>query len=721
MKRQKKKQTAALRIITTGLGVAFLTAFSLPEWAYTQETPDKNDRTNAATTESRDSVNTTPELRQEVLPQVMVTGEKITRSIQDTASSVTAVNAEDLESRKGAASVNDVISDTPNVTYTHTVGAPIIRGQDTQGPNSGSTAFFGGTIPRATINLDGHYLNYYEYVFGATSIWDVDNLEVFRGPQTTSQGANAIAGAIIVNTKDPTFKPEGAFQVEAGSNNRQRASLALSGPLVKDELAARLAIDYWGRDTFIDYINGSFAKGATDHDFKTMNARAKLLWKPQELSALTIKLSYAHTYNNRPTGEAASLPYHELNSKTATMPSWEQNTDSGILDVGYDFRNGLKLFNQSQYSYVHVDRVAEPAANGTAVVDQQNMTNETRLLFGNANATISNVTGLYLARTTSENTLYSGGTSRFDDTKENIGLYSEMTIKLTDRWKLTGGLRYQRDQIERSGSSSYATVPLSYNKTFDALLPKITLSYAITPDITLGALVSKGYNPGGVNLSLANRNYLTFSDETVWNYELFSRARFLNGRLAVTGNLFYSDYHNSQRLLPDYLNGKQYGSVAVNADRAEAYGLELGVDSLILDNLRLRAGVGLLHTEIGTFTDAAGKSYKGNEFGNAPGYMLNFGADWDIVPQIRLMAELRHTDGYYSTDENKAAYAVKSYTIANTRVIYTPFKMLELYGYVNNILDKRAATYLSDDRSVGGIVANMTEPRTFGVGMKVSF
>ncbi|MCS5516883.1 TonB-dependent receptor plug domain-containing protein [Pseudomonas qingdaonensis] len=91
--------------------------------------------------------------------------------------------------------------------YTDSVGAPIIRGQDTQGPNNRQNQFWGGTVPRATINLDGHYLNYNEMFFGATSVWDVDSIEVFRGPQTTSQGANAIAGAIIVNTKDPTFTP----------------------------------------------------------------------------------------------------------------------------------------------------------------------------------------------------------------------------------------------------------------------------------------------------------------------------------------------------------------------------------------------------------------------------------------------------------------------------------------------------------------------------------
>lgn len=68
-------------------------------------------------------------------------------------------------------------------------------------------AFFGGTAPRLAFNLDGHYLGYNEIVWGSQALWDVESIEVFRGPQTATQGANSIAGAIIVKTKDPTFQP----------------------------------------------------------------------------------------------------------------------------------------------------------------------------------------------------------------------------------------------------------------------------------------------------------------------------------------------------------------------------------------------------------------------------------------------------------------------------------------------------------------------------------
>lgn len=179
-----------------------------------------------------------------VFEPIIVTGEKLERELKDTASSVSIKTAKEIDKEKtGSASVAEVLNDVPNVIYTDSVGAPIIRGQDTQGPNNGQNVFWGGTVPRATINLDGHYLNYNEMFFGATSVWDIDSIEVFRGPQTTSQGANAIAGAIIVNTKDPTFTPEAAYQTEVGSYDAKRSSVAVSGPLMGNELAGRLAVD----------------------------------------------------------------------------------------------------------------------------------------------------------------------------------------------------------------------------------------------------------------------------------------------------------------------------------------------------------------------------------------------------------------------------------------------------------------------------------------------
>lgn len=655
-----------------------------------------------------------------VLDTLVITGEKVARDIKNTASSVTVISAKEIAKEKtGDSSVSEAVRGTPNVVYTDTVGAPVIRGQDTQGPHNGQNVFWGGTVPRATINVDGHYLNYNEYYYGGTSIWDVNNIEVFRGPQTTSQGANAIAGTIIVNTNDPTFEREGAYQVEIGNYNSKRSSIMLNSPIYKDELAARLAVDYSGRDTFIDYISPNFQSAGTDQDFSALTARLKLLWEPAEIPGLVAKLTYSHARSNRPSQEAASAPFDELEHLTTSMPSWKQDTNTGILDISYDFDNGIKFYNQTQFSASAVHRHTGTPTNGKADINQKNISNEARITFGEQEDIISGVAGIFYANTKSDEILLLQGTTSFDDTKDNLGLFAEASYRITDQWTLTGGLRFQQDSIQRIGQSALTTRPLNYDETFSALLPKISLAYAVTPDLTVGAMVSKGYNPGGVSLNLSSRQWHPFEEEELWNYELFTRADLLDNKLTLTSNLFYMDFKNAQYNIPVVLPDNLVQSYTINAEKAHSYGLELGLDYQVLDNLALKTSAGILRTEIDEIS--SNSAYEGKEFAKSPGYMFSIGASWDATEKLNLSGQVRHTDGYYSDIANTQAYIVDAYTIADARVSYDFHESLELYGYVKNIFDERTPTYLQQNRGIGGLEASMTMPRTFGVGIKGSF
>lgn len=660
-----------------------------------------------------------------VLKPIVVTGEKVSRDLRNTASSVSIKTSGEIEKEKtGNATVSEVIADTPNVVFPDNVSAPIIRGQDSQGPNTGATAFFAGTVPRATINVDGHYLSYNEFIYGATSAWDVDSVEVFRGPQTTSQGANAIAGAIVVNTKDPTFTPEGAYQAEIGSYNTRRASVALSGPIVGDDLAARLALDYSGRDTFIDYINSGFKRAGTDQDFMEFNGRFKLLWDPAEIPGLTAKLTYSHSTANRPSQEASTPPYGDLNHITTTMPTWRQNTDTAILDISYDFENGVKFFNQTQISASDVKRRIGVVNGGDADIDQQNVSEELRVTFGEQDDTLSGVVGVFYNHTQADEALYLTGTygttSSFDDQKDNLGLFTEMTYRMTEQWSLTGGLRYQRDQIQRSGRSVYAPLPVDFDTTFSAVLPKASLAYAVNDDWTVGALVSRGYNPGGTSLNTVAQRWEEFNKEKIWNYELFTRASLLDDRLILNANLFYMDMKNAQYNIPVVISPGVTQSFTINADKAHAYGLELGADYQVLDNLTLKASAGLLKTEIDKMS--RNTSFEGHEFAKSPGYMLTFGASWDVTEKFNISGQVRHLDGYYSDLANTRAYVIEPYTLADVRASYKFRDELEVYAYVKNIFDERSPTYKQPNRGSAGVVeASMTVPRVFGVGVKGSF
>ncbi|MFD1226286.1 TonB-dependent receptor [Pseudochrobactrum kiredjianiae] len=659
-----------------------------------------------------------------VLAPIVITGEKLERDLQKTATSVTIISGTTIAKEKtGDTSVSEVIKEIPNVMYSDTVSAPIIRGQDTQGPNNGQNVFWGGTVPRATINLDGHYLNYNEYFFGATSVWDLDNIEVFRGPQTTSQGANAIAGAIVVNTKDPTFTPEAAYQAEIGNYNAKRTSFMLSGPLYKDELAARLAVDYSGRDTFIDYISPAFQHGDTNQNFRALNARFKMLWQPAELSGFEAKLTYSHNATNRPSQEAASAPFNELEHATTTMPSWKQHTNTGILDLSYELDNGIRLFNQTQYSASGVNRITGLVNNGDADINQTNISNESRVNFGSQDDTISGVAGIFYAHTKSDETLYLRGISAFDDKKDNIGVFTEVSYKLTDQWTATGGLRYQQDKIRRNGTSVMAAEPVNYDEIFSAVLPKLSLAYDVTPDLTFGGLINRGYNPGGVSLYInpaaTSSRWQSFKEETLWNYELFTRAKLLDDRLTVNGNVFYMDMKNTQYNIPVEVSTGVFQSYTINAEKTHSYGMELGLDYQLLDNLTVKSSAGILRTKIDTISNNV--AYEGNEFAKSPGYMFSIGASWDVTDKFNVSGQVRHVDGYFSDIANTPTFWMKPYTVADARMSYAFTEEVELYGFVKNIFNERAPTYMQTNRGIGGVEASMTLPRMFGVGIKGSF
>ena len=655
------------------------------------------------------------------LNEIIVTGEKTDRSLRRTPSSVTVISGEEIKARPDAATFSDLLQGTPNVLYTSPNGAPTIRGIDTNGPLSGGNTFLSKPIPRATINVDGRYISAAEFGLGGGALWDVSSMEVFRGPQTTSQGANSIAGAIVVKTNDPTFTPEFDGQVLYGSHAKKRASFAASGP-VSDDLALRVAMDYSGRHNFINYTNPNYFDSGLDKRYENMDARVKALFQPAESPWFKAKLTYSHSTAESPDAESATRPYHDLQNAALSTNRSRTVNDVGIFDLQYDFENDMTLSNQAQYSYSRYRYTFTKMFPGIARRDSHNVSNETRLNFGTEESIWSGMAGVFYSKDTATNILNNTlGKADADLTNTSLGIFSELTRRLGEKWRLTGGVRYQYDKIKHQGDTSYVPgVYHNYSKGFDSVLPKASLSYDITNDVTVGALVSKGSAPGGTGVNFSGHSYYTFSPEKAWNYELFSRINALDNRLLLTSNLFYTDYKNFQSSVTDYTDDRPNGSILVNADKAVTYGFETGADYRVLNSLRLRSGVGLLHTEIKKFSDYRGNDFEGKKFAKAPGYMFNVGADWDITEQVRLSGDVRYVNRYYSNDQNDRNLRVGSYAISNLRLGYSPTKNIELFTYANNIFDRRTPAYKANDRTAG-VTGTMIAPRELGIGMKARF
>ena len=654
------------------------------------------------------------------LAPITVTGERVERTIAETASSVTVITGEELNSRPEDRTVEDVLQNIPNIVRPGTESGFYIRGQSAQGPNFAGGAFFAGTVPRASIIVDGRVSSYNELVYGDASTWDLERIEVFRGPQTTSQGANSIAGAIYIQTKDPSFEPEAAAQGEVGNFQSRRGSAMVSGPIVEDQLAARVSFDYQIQEDYVDFTNPSFASGL-DTDERLLNGRVKLLWEPEALPELQAKLTYTHANVNSPDSRRLDQPFEDLETNVGGSASpFETTTDALIFDTAYDVSQSFTITNQIQYSRVRTDRSTIPATAASAEIDLTDFANEMKVNFETFNAALSGVAGVYFRQRESDDFLNFFGKNTFDDKKTGFGIFSELTYELTDDLSVTGGLRYQRDRVRRRGSSDILPgTPLDFDRTFDAFLPKLSVAYDVTKNVTVGALVSRGYNPGGVSLSFSRQSFVEFDQEMLWNYELFTRAAFLDNRFRLSANAFYSDFEDAQRFSLTIIPSTSLSEVVtINAEEARSFGLELAADYAAFDWLRVFGGVGLLKTKFEKFTDSSA-NLQGNEFENAPSYTLNAGFELDILPTLTLGATVRQTDGYYSDDTNSDNLEVDPFTIADFKLLYSPAENVSLYAFVNNAFNEIAP--VEKLLRGGDIQAEIEHPREYGIGARIKF
>src|SRR5699024_3105223 len=268
------------------------------------------------------------------LEAITVTGGKTPSTRTNTPDSVTALTEEDIKELPGATTFNDVVRLMPNVIDSGSGNlAPSIRGINSTGPASGNIAFYGGTRPQVTIQIDGRPLTFNELVFGTTGLWDVKQVEVFRGPQTTQQGPNSIAGAISIDTKDPTFEYHGGGQLIFGNYDSRQYSGFVSGPIVDNQLAFRLSVDRQVSESWVEFEGTPYVKDAKQKEATSL--RAKLLYLPLALPNLSAKLTLTHTDTRRPQTELVRPNYEDrvMDYFPGVFPVYDNKSNGAILDL----------------------------------------------------------------------------------------------------------------------------------------------------------------------------------------------------------------------------------------------------------------------------------------------------------------------------------------------------------------------------------------------------
>ena len=654
---------------------------------------------------------------------IIVTGERVPRSLRETASSVDVTTAERIEALSGADRIEQILEQIPNVVLGGGGGAAI-RGQDTNGVLRNLASFLGGARPRTTLQIDGRAVTREELQFGAAGLWDVERIEVFRSPQTTTQGVNSIAGAIFIHSMDPTYDWEGRVRIIAGNYDTRQASVAVSGPLVEDQLALRAAADIRrGRPSskVVDVTRGS---DPNNDDYSLL--RFKLLAQPRFWPGSRIELAYAHTESLMPALESIRPPFRERRDLIGSSGTFRTNVDSLTGIVEHPLASNLSASTTLAYGDSRTRRFSFPGFGETFALNRDFSVEE--LLDWNPGGPTRVVGGISHRRLSIDQFIDLSlviGTGNFEDEQRSAGLFGEVTFQPFAGTTVTAGLRYQWDRQQRMGAMGTPArdIALDYRRSFSAWLPKLSVAYDLTGELRAGVLVQRAYNPGGTTLRLDTGANENFESETLWNYELFARGRFADGALDVAGNLFYADIRDSQRLrfFTVFLPGGPPVGLALlfNVPRARTYGAELTVDWRASKRLSARAAVGLLQAKI-TRADAESAAFHGREFARSPGLTASGGIDWKPNDPLRVSAQVRHHAGYFSDDLETQAMRIGPATLVDARAEWTVGRMT-LFAYVRNILDTFRLQFLSDPPTLPNALATAHDPRKVGLGLETRF
>lgn len=328
--------------------------------------------------------------------ELIVTGEKAERSLQDTTTSVAVISAKRIEEEK-IQSFFEVVNRTANVAETYGPSGFTIRGI------SNTNVSGGGNSGLATVYIDGAPVPERRLNGGPLDLWDVSQVEILRGPQSTLQGRNALAGAVIIRTQDPTFDWTARARVFLSDENEQAFAAAGGGPIIADQLAFRLAVEDRHAEGFVYNVTRRTDEAEAD----STTVRGKLLITPAALPDLRIRAGWTH--DERTGGYIFRYSRTDVEDvfdnriSTGDSPNIS-DTKSDIVTVEADYALGDRfdltsvsaLTRVDNYSAYDADDGPETLAFGEQDEDDRAFTQELRLSYGGERLT--GLLGGYYAR-----------------------------------------------------------------------------------------------------------------------------------------------------------------------------------------------------------------------------------------------------------------------------------------------------------------------------------
>lgn len=671
------------------------------------------------------------------LPGIVVEGEKVVRTLRDTTTSIGVVTGQQIREQQ-IQDVQEALNQTANVMAPEGSKGNsgfTIRGINSEGLTQNQSPWL---APVISVIIDGATQNPEATRRGARGLWDVEQVEVLRGPQSTLQARNSLAGSVHVKTNDPTYQFLTILEGTVGENALKSGGFVFNAPIVAGQTALRIAGQALEGNKDIHYTDP--ANNELDDD-RLRNIRGKLLVEPDSLPGLSALFTVARTVDTPAVTSVTGPDFFDrvFDVPTSSVDFRTTDTNNYVSDIGYDLGSGLTLRSITAYADTQalIDTAAGSPLQRDDIRDGGDFTQDIRLEIENTGNGLSGVIGLFYGSFTNDTdsfiTLDTAAMDlpfgvvtlqdiTLDSETQSMAAYADLRWRFLDRFVVIGGGRILKDEVKGAqtgmaldlGTFTPVDVALRSDAEFTEALPKLGLTYDLTPNQTVGFTYSKGYRPGFTELTLAG-DVNDVDAEYLDAYEISYRSSWLADTLSLNGNVFYYDYRKQQVAVEDPLFP---GAVfIVNADSSHSYGAEIEARWRPIPPLQLFASLGLLQTEFDEFDTVEG-DFSGNEFPEAPGYNIVAGGMYKDRSGWFIGANVRHTDGYYSNGDldNTPIRFVDGFTVLHARTGWE-WEHYTLTLFAKNILDEEYVTSISQ----GATEATVGDEQLFGVTLRGRF
>ncbi len=675
-----------------------------------------------------------------VLEEVFVTAQKRKESLQKTALSIVAFSSEQLE-RSSIVDIYDLGIQTPGmIVNSEIVGKIYIRG-------IGAENLTIGGDPGVAVHTDGAYIA--RTSAAIFDLYDVERVEVLRGPQGTLYGRNATGGSINILSKAPTEEFEGSFSAEFGNYEKTRIGGMLSGPLAEDRVLARAAFVKSDRDGFTP--NLFTGEDLDDEDLFMGRVRFRFLVNDD----VTIDL-IADVVND----DSSPAPFKQLEFSPLFEGALGANDPPDLREVAQESPvtqsqdqwgiTGIFNWAMEDYTFTSVssyrDTQFEAVFDGDAVdITFQN--------FENFDDTHQFSQEFRLASTTATKWDWIVGAYYFNDkgdtrifipipgfgfdilhlatlSTDAFALFGQATYHVSDQLALTVGLRYNSEDKEAQQFTHFIGLFPPFNQDLnensDELTPKFGLEYIVNEDILVYANMTRGFKSGGFTFNGFQSN---FDPEFVWAYETGLKSRLANGAVIFNVSAFYYDYTDLQ-----VSKLENNAGVITNAADATIYGGEIELIALPTDNLRLNVGLSFLNAEFDEFLTEDPSNpqlgtinLSGNSLPRSPDFSANVGAEYyvplNLDGGLTFRVDYQYQDKSFFTTFNRDLSAQESFSLLNARLGYeTADKSWRVALYAKNLLDEDYfLNILESGVEAGKPEGFLAAPRTYGLQFSYNF